>query len=367
MVALTAGTALAVAPAASARKKPPPPPPQPQPPPQQQPPPQTGGGSTSGGNPVIGASVYWGAYVGDQFTGSHPPWDWNGQTDFQNADAGGKAASLLPFGAPFSSAAYCGGACTFPPDVFDKVRQNGTIPWFSWQTTSDYSDAQIAAGAQDSYITAWAQAAKAWGHPFFLRFDWEMDGDWFPWGMGVNGNTPAGYIAMWRHVHDIFTSVGATNATWVWCPNVDVPGISYRPLADLYPGSSYVDWTCLDGYNGDAPWTGFHDLFASDYATITSSIAPGKPMAIGETGSTEAGGSKAQWIRDMLSHLTSYFPAVHAVLWYDISSPGPGGHNDWPIESSAGSRSAFSRVIEGSTYAPNAYAALSTNPIAPPR
>ena len=50
-----------------------------------------------------------------------------------------------------------------------------------------------------------------------------MNGNWFAWMEGVNGNQPGEYVAAWRHVHDIFTAVGATNVSWVWCPNVD-PG-----------------------------------------------------------------------------------------------------------------------------------------------
>ena len=48
--------------------------------------------------------------------------------------------------------------------------------------------------------------AQEWGHPFFLRFDWEMNGFWFPWSEGVNGNKPGEFVAAWRHVHDIFTA-----------------------------------------------------------------------------------------------------------------------------------------------------------------
>ncbi len=310
-------------------------------------------------------SVYWGAYVGDQFTGGHPPWDWNAQTDFQNTDAGGKAPSLLPFGAPFYSSQWCSGYCTFPTSMFDTVRAAGMIPWFTWQTTADYTDAQIAAGAQDSYITAWAQAAKAWGHPFFLRFDWEMNGNWFPWGVGVDGNTPADYVAMWRHVHDIFTSVGATNATWVWCPNIDAPGSTYSPMSNLYPGAGYVDWVGLDAYNGDVPWTSFQNLISSTYGQLTA-MAPGKPIVVGETGSTETGGSKATWITNLLSGLPTEFPQIHGLLWYDISSSGPGGHTDWPIESSSGSEAAFSAGIQSPVYAGNGYAGLNVNPIPRP-
>ena len=64
----------------------------------------------------------------------------------------------------------------------------------------------------------------------------------------ANGNRPGEYVAAWRHVHDIFTSVGANDVTWVWCPNVD-PDHKMQSLGSLYPGDAYVDWTCLDGYN----------------------------------------------------------------------------------------------------------------------
>ena len=75
-----------------------------------------------------------------------------------------------------------------------------------------------------------------------------MNGFWFPWTEGVNGNKPGEYVTAWRHVHDIFTAVGATNATWVWCPNVDFTAQA-DPAGEALPGRRYVDWTCLDGFN----------------------------------------------------------------------------------------------------------------------
>ena len=105
----------------------------------------------------------------------------------------------------------------------------------------------------------WATAAKAWGHPFFLRFDHEMNGNWqFPWAELLNGNKPGDYVKAWRHVHDMFTSLGATNVSWVWCPNVS--GGSTRPMAQLYPGDAYVDLTQLKQPAGDVgPLRVFHD------------------------------------------------------------------------------------------------------------
>src|SRR4029078_8442886 len=127
-------------------------------------------------------------------------------------------------------------------------------------TQANFQLADVYNGTYDSYIREWATDAKACGHPYFLRFDHEMNGNWqFPWSEQINGNKPGEYIKAWRHVHDIFTSLGATNATWVWCPNVT--GTSTTARSARYPGDSYVDWACLDGYNsaGDAgnQWQSF--------------------------------------------------------------------------------------------------------------
>ena len=323
-------------------------------------------------SPPPSPKLYWGAFIGNQFDGGHPPWDMTSVTDFANADAGGKGVSLIPWGQYFYSTNWCGagGYCTFWPSLFDTVRNYGALNFFTWQSsTTDGSeintDAQIAGGAQDTYITQWAQAAKAYGHPFFLRFDWEMNGKWFPWSPGVNGNTASAYVAMWRHVHNIFTSVGATNVSWVWCPNVD-PHNTMTSLASLYPGDTYVDWTCLDGYNGNSPWTSFTNLFQATYDEITQTIAPSKPMIVAESGSTESGGSKAQWITNMLNALPTRFPQIHGFMWWEQTSSGPGGYTDWPIESSASSQAAFAQGISSPSYVPNSYATLNTSPIPPP-
>jgi hypothetical protein len=292
------------------------------------------------------------------------------ETDFSSLDAGGKAPSIVEWGSDFHADAWCGGYCNFTTSLYQTVRQNGQIPLLSWGTTDNdggdgYTDAEIAGGSQDAYLTQWAEAAKAWGHPLFLRFDWEMNGNWFPWSPGVNGNTASSYVAMWRHVHDIFTSVGATNVNWVWCPNID-PNHSFTSLASVYPGDAYVDWTCLDGYNGDDPWTSFQSLFQSTYNEITQSIAPSKPMLIGEVATTESGGSKADWINNMFNELPTDFPDVHGFLWYDVTSPGPGGQSDWPLESSSAAASAFSAGIASSAYTTNVYGGMNTSPIPVP-
>jgi hypothetical protein len=320
----------------------------------------------------VAASQYWGATIGTHFTGTVPPWDWKAVTAFQKVNAAGKPLSVLEWGSPFYSTKWCDGYCGFQTFQFNKVRGNGVIPSLSWGsydadwfTAYGYTDAQIASGSQDAYITDWAQDAKAWAHPFFLRFDWEMNLDQFGWGVGANWNRASDYVAMWRHVHDIFTKVGAVNATWVWCPNVD-PDNAFAPLLSLYPGDAYVDWTCLDGYNGGDPWTSFTELFTSTYDLITSTIAPSKPMIIGEVGSTEPGGSKAHWISDTFSALPTRFPQIRGLLWFDAYARGPGGRYDWPIDTSSASEVAFTMGIESSAYESNTNRDLDTSPVPPP-
>src|SRR5215218_5947377 len=257
--------------------------------------------------------IYWGAWIGKQLTGEEAPWDMNAVSKFESSV--GKPLSLVHFSSPFANC--YSSPCKYyglPTTSFENVRQAGAIPFFSWASQSlpssksepDFQLSDVIAGTYDSYIRSFAGSAKSWGHPFFLRFNWEMNGNWFPWSESINGNGGGQYVAAWRHVHDIFTSVGATNATWVWCPNID-PGGKLQDLAPLYPGDEYVDWTSLDGYNwGTNPakpdrWRSFDELYDSTYHEIVDAIAPGKPMVIGEIGSTEYGGSKAKWIEEMLA------------------------------------------------------------------
>ena len=179
-----------------------------------------------------------------------------------------------------------------------------------------------------------------------------MNGNWFPWNEGQNGNQSGDFVAAWRHVHDIFSSVGANNVTWVWCPNVDPEGVLHD-LGSLYPGDKYVDWTGLDGYNwGTNPanpdrWRSFNELYESTYHRIVDAIAPSsKPMLIGEMGSTEDGGSKADWIEEALTAIPTDYTQIHGLLWFDTYDDGM----DWPIETSASSANAFADAIQSPAY-----------------
>jgi hypothetical protein len=285
----------------------------------------------------------------------------------------GRQLSLVNFFAPFANCASS--PCSFykfPAGPMESIREHGAIPVFSWSSQSiptslsepDFQLADVIAGDHDSYIREFAEDARDWGHPFFLRFNWEMNGDWFPWSESVNGNQPGDFAAAWRHVHDIFAAAGATNATWVWCPNVD-PGGKLQNVAATYPGDEYVDWTGLDGYNwgaGKGGWTSFENLYRDTYRAIADTLAPGKPLLISEMGSSENGGSKEAWITEALADIPTAFPKVRGMLWFDTFDDGM----DWPIETSSGATSAFAAGIQNPLYVGNSYGSLGAGPIHPP-
>ncbi len=269
----------------------------------------------------------------------------------------------------------------FPATNFDNIRSHGSIPlldWGSWTVgagpaQADFRLSAITAGRHDAFIRGWAQAAKAWGHPFFLRFDWQMNGDWqYPWSEQLNGNRPGDYVEAWRHVHDIFTEVGAENVTWVWCANVS--GSTTRPYAPLFPGNTYVDWTCLDGYNFYDKWIDFEGVFAGDGTNWLNNsyqqllvIAPNKPMLV-VTGSLEAdddGAQKAAWIANALGpELPQNFPKVKAVVWFNWDGDKP-EYETIRVESSPASALAFSAAIGSDIYASNVFTSVAESPIPP--
>jgi len=222
---------------------------------------------------------------------------------------------------------------------------SGYIPLVTWETWTNgvgYSLDDIINGVHDSMIRTRAQACASIGQKFFLRWGHEMNGNWYPWDGSHNGANAAAatkYIATYRHIHDLFVAAGATNALWVFSPNVDsVPGDAWNQWSNYYPGDGYVDWMAFDGYNWGTVQTG---SVWRTFSTITGTIYAGlaaknKPIMIPETASTEMGGDKAAWIAAILPALKGSFPAIKALVWFHMNK-----ETDWRIDSSSQSRDAF--------------------------
>lgn len=305
------------------------------------------------------SSIYWGAWIdGDTYSigSSDAPWSASttgGSWDLFEQHAG-KKVSVLHYGQPpmWSQA--------FAPGTASLITNRGAIPFMDMSSQS-VPLTDVTSGKYDSSIITWAQAVKSWGKPFFFRWNWEMNGTWFDWGNQAKAN-PANYIAAWRHMHDVVTAQGASNVTWVWCPNTEFTGST--PLSQLYPGDSYVDWTCVDGYNwGSNPyktdsWKSFNQVFQQTYNSLLT-IAPTKPIIIGETSTTEYGGSKASWITDALTNqLPKNYPKVKGLVWFNWNIFENGGRMDWPIETTSTAQAAFANGIANPYYSANSYGNL---------
>jgi Glycosyl hydrolase family 26 len=309
--------------------------------------------------------IYWGATIGDQFTGVAAPWDMRPVQRLESML--GKRFSLIGFSQPFADCT--GPRCVFigfPLTPLENVRRHGSIPFFSWGSQRTPSSLEqpgfqlrdVIDGKFDGLIREFAVKTRDWGHPMFLRFNWEMNGDWFPWSEGVNGNKPGEYVLAWRHVHDLFRSVGADNVTWVWCPN----STHREGIRGQYPGDAYVDWTCLDGFNwgesNSQGWLSFGGIFRRGYQ-ILREISPDKPTILGEVASTNLGGNKAAWISNMLDRIP---PGIRGFLWFNVHDRG----TNWPLEVGPNPARAFREGIRDPRFVTNRYGGLEASPIRPP-
>jgi len=130
----------------------------------------------------------------------------------------------------------------------------------------------------------------------------------------------------------------------------------------------------MDGYNWGTDnknaWQSWAQILTGDprygghntYQELLD-VAPTKPIMIGETASSEHGGSKAAWITDFLQSLPTAFPKVKAFIWFNWNVSDPNG--TFPIESSPTAQSAFAAGIASSAYARNDYSTLSTVGVLP--
>jgi hypothetical protein len=214
---------------------------------------------------------------------------------------------------------------------------------------SDAKLADLIDGKYDALLTKHAKNVRALEKKMFLDFAAEMNGNWSSWDGSHNGKSSAVYIAAYRHLHDVMVAGGATNIVWVWCPNVESePSGAWNEALAYYPGDTYVDWTCVDGYNwgstNGAGWQSFKQVFSGIYAELASK---GKPIMIGEMASTELGGDKAAFIAGIVPALRTDFPLIKGLVWFDIDK-----ETDWRISSSPASLGAFVKMASDPYFNP---------------
>lgn len=257
----------------------------------------------------------------------------------------------------------------FPRARLQADRDLGRLSMVTWLSYNLFNQADlsinlhtIVTGDHDAYITAWATAAKAWGHTFILRFDHECNGWWFNGcseqdskGNPANGNQLGDYVRAWTHVRAIFRAVGADNATWLWCPNpTGTPGsiqpdapehlLSFRPdLADFdLAGTDIYNWGTSK--SATAAWRPFAQC-ANPMLSRLQTIAPGKRIMIGELGCHDQGGDKAAWITDALATMAAD-PRIVGWCWFNWQL----APTNWLLSSPPAALTAFAAAVASPTY-----------------
>ncbi len=181
---------------------------------------------------------------------------------------------------------------------------------------------QIADGDLDaSVIDVQARRVKEYGKKVFLSFDLEMDTR-----TPANG-TPEDYVRAYRHIHDRFRQLGATNVVWTWITT------GYLEHADLikrmYPGDDYVDWVAYNQYNyyrcHGAGWLTFAQTQRATHDWIRENISDDKPLMLSEFGTANdpsRPGRQAEWYAQVPKVLKS-LTGVKAALQWNYRDPGP--------------------------------------------
>ncbi len=208
---------------------------------------------------------------------------------------------------------YSGWYVPFPVRFAMTAANEGAAPLVQMDPDG-ISVAAIASGQYDGYLSAYAEAVRAYGHPVILSFGHEMNGDWYSWG--YRHTSPAVFVAAWRHIVRLFRALGANNVTWLWTVNIvnDTPhGHIPRP-AKWWPGSSYVNWVGIDGYYLKSSWE-FAPLFGPTISAVRTLTLD--PILIAETGAVTSADQPTK-IANLFSGVRLY--GLLGFVWFDSTN-----------------------------------------------
>lgn len=242
----------------------------------------------------------------------------------------------------------------FPKKQCETILKHNAIPHIAWEpwwwsNSGKVTLTDIILGKWDAYISKWAIACANFKHPIFIRWGHEFNGNWYPWTVALNKKNPDVYIKAYRRVHDIFKKYGANNVIWIWCMNnKSVPNEQWNRPELCYPGDDYVDWVGIDGYNFGkgqswSTWKSFEAVFKGRYDMCSKNW--NKPIMICEFASAEYGGYKGEWIEDFDAQLSTDFPQIKAVCWFNELK-----EKDWVMWSSPESIRAIQKAFAKQYY-----------------
>ncbi len=263
----------------------------------------------------------------------------------------------------------------FPIDACQKLADRGIIPHLTWELfwpSIDPNNSRetgpdgyagfndVLNGKYDEYIDRFAEDAKTFNKEVLIRFLHEFNGNWYVWSGNKNGKDNGGpekVIAVWKYVVDRFNDKGADNVKWLWVPHgpsTDLSTEEWNNVSNYWPGSEYVDWIGLDGYNFYPvdPWGGKRPLrdFDNCFRALYDSCAAlgNHPMMIAEFGTGEfqfEDFDKAAWITDAFNKIKTEYPRIKIFTWFNINK-----ELDWRANSSPEALSAFIEAMKDPYY-----------------
>lgn len=222
----------------------------------------------------------------------------------------------------------------------------------------------IAGGAYDRQLRAWADAARDTQIPILVEFGTEVN-NYFPWSGRNNGGAkttdygdpawpdgPERFRDAYRHIVAVFRAEGASNVTWFfhadtayyWKPE------AWNALKWYYPGDDDIDWLALSLYAApikpDGSVTSFDEKLQTfhepGYVGSYTEIADlgTKPLALTEVGFNNVPDlhRRSVWVEDAAASMRAQrYPRLAAFSWYVVR----GGEFDDRIDASPEFQAAF--------------------------
>lgn len=239
---------------------------------------------------------------------------------------------------------HWGNERNFPQTMANLATANDHILVIFWEAMdynhsgpldSRFNYQSILSGTYDSYLENFAQSVRGYGRPVIIVPFEEMNGDWYPWSITINGNSPQQHVAAFRYLKNKFA--GVDNVQFAWVVNDDsVPNIPENQPENYYPGSDVVDLVGVDGFNFGQPWESFAEIFAQPLQRLTQYQ---KPILIFSTASA-AGPQKAVWISQALTEEMPKYPLLQGFIWFNENK-----EENWLIWSDQSSLQAFQQAI----------------------
>lgn len=203
-----------------------------------------------------------------------------------------------------------------PQSTLEAIWQAGALPCLTWepmyyvdQEKVFISATTILQGGYEAYLSAMAEAFKAYDKPFLLRFAHEMNFEGYQWGK------PEVYKELFRYLVTYFRKAGVKNILWVFCPNADsVPNEAWNQASRYYPGDTYIDILGMDGYN----WAqkSFEQVFNPIYRELKT-LSPDKPLFVFETGTEGSAQEKEKWLQEAIKTAAQW--RIQGLIWFQVN------------------------------------------------